>query len=180
MKKILLVLAAALILVSCGWTNKDIINPDAEYLYFYGATCPHCTELNTQIKTAWILEELSIEKREVWYNNENQALFQEVVTELWLDESKVWVPFVLEKSIENTLQNFELSSKSSIKLDIIKAIKDYMVVSIDECICDYIPQIVTTAIATIITGELTKLICIQEHYNIKVDNLKWSEDQITS
>ena len=55
-----------------------------------------------------------------------------------------------------------------------------MVVSLDEWICDYIPQIVTTAIATIITGELTELICIQEHYNIKVDNLKWSEDQITS
>jgi hypothetical protein len=54
-----------------------------------------------------------------------------------------------------------------------------MVVSIDEWICDYVPQIVTTAIATIITGELTKIICIQEHYNIKVDNPKWSEDQIT-
>jgi len=73
-----------------------------------------------------------------------------------------------------------LTSKSSIKLDITKAIKDFMVVSLDEWICDYIPQIVTTAIATIITGELTELICINEHYNIKVDNLKWSEDQITS
>lgn len=98
MKKLLLVIVAAFILVSCGWTQKDIINPDAEYLYFYGATCPHCIELNKQLDEADILEELSIEKREVWYNNENQKVFQEVVNQIGLDESKVWVPFVYEKS----------------------------------------------------------------------------------
>jgi len=58
-------------------------------IYFYGATCPHCVDLNKQIKDAGILEELSIEKREVWYNDENQKVFQEVVTKIGLDESKV-------------------------------------------------------------------------------------------
>jgi len=98
MKKILLLIISAVVLASCGWTNKDIINPDADYVYFYGATCPHCIELNKQLDEAWILEELSVEKREVWYNNDNQAVFQAVVDEIGLEESRVWVPFVYEKS----------------------------------------------------------------------------------
>jgi len=98
MKKLLLVAIVAILLASCWWTNKDIINPDADYVYFYWATCPHCVELNAKIKEADILEDLSIEKREVWYNKENQKVFQEVVNQIGLDESKVWVPFVYEKS----------------------------------------------------------------------------------
>ncbi len=116
MKKLLLLALAAFVLVSCGGTNKDIINPDADYVYFYGATCPHCIELNKQIEEAGILEELSVEKREVWYNNENQKVFQEVVTEIGLDESKVGVPFVYEKTTWNhvvgTDQAFEMLSNS--------------------------------------------------------------------
>ena len=98
MKKILLFIVAAFVLASCGWSNKDIINPDADYVYFYGATCPHCVELNKQIKDAGILEELSIEKREVYYNQDNQKKFQEVVDELGLPSWEAGVPFVLEKS----------------------------------------------------------------------------------
>ena len=116
MKKLLLLALAAFILLSCGGTNKDIINPDAEYLYFYWATCPHCIELNKQLDEAGILEDLSVEKREVWYNNDNQAKFQEVVTEIWLDESKVGVPFVYEKAtwehVVGTDQAFEMLSGS--------------------------------------------------------------------
>ena len=116
MKKILLLIVAAVVLASCGGTQKDIINPDADYVYFYGATCPHCIELNKQIEEAGILEELSVEKREVWFNNENQAVFQSVADELWLDDSKVWVPFVYEKAtwehVVGTDQAFEMLSGS--------------------------------------------------------------------
>lgn len=116
MKKILLIALATFLLVSCGGTNKDIINPDAEYLYFYGATCPHCIELNKQIDEAGIIDQLSVEKREVWYNNDNQAAFQAIVDEIWLEESKVGVPFVYEKAtkkhVVGTDQAFEMLSNS--------------------------------------------------------------------
>lgn len=116
MKKLLLIALATFLLVSCGGTNKDIINADAEYLYFYGATCPHCIELNKQLDEADILDQLSVEKREVWYNNENQDKFQEIVNQIGLDESKVGVPFVYEKAtgqhVVGTDQAFEMLSNS--------------------------------------------------------------------
>lgn len=116
MKKLLLIALATFLLVSCGGTQKDIINPDAEYLYFYWATCPHCIELNKQLDEADILDQLSVEKREVWYNNDNQAAFQAIVDKIWLDESKVWVPFVYEKAtwehVVGTDQAFEMLSNS--------------------------------------------------------------------
>lgn len=102
MKKLfslLLLLITSIFLVSC-WssTSQDIINPDAQYLYFYGATCPHCQELNKKIKTAGILDQLSLEKREVYYNTENNALFLKTAKELGLKEWDFGVPFVLEKA----------------------------------------------------------------------------------
>lgn len=76
-KKLLTTLALTFLLVSCGGSSADIINPDAEYLYFYGATCPHCQELNKKIQDAGIIDQLSVEKREVYYNSANNALFLE-------------------------------------------------------------------------------------------------------
>lgn len=116
MKKIIIGLIMALFLASCGGTQQDIINPDADYVYFFWATCPHCIELNKQIEEADILDKLSVEKREVWHNNENQKVFQELVNEIGLDESKVGVPFVYEKStgehVVGTDQAFEMLSGS--------------------------------------------------------------------
>jgi len=40
--------------------------------------------------------------------------------------------FPMDKTMETTLTNFELKSKSSIKYDITKAIKDFMTASVDE------------------------------------------------
>ena len=116
MKKIILAVFATLLLISCGWTQKDIINPDAEYLYFYGGTCPHCIELNKQLDEADILEQLSIEKREVYYNKDNQQKFQELVDELGIPSGEAGVPFVYEKAtkthVVGTDGAFEMLSNS--------------------------------------------------------------------
>lgn len=99
MKKILLWIIAIFFLTSCGGnSNVDIINPDAQYLYFYGATCPHCQELNRKIKEVWWIEQFSIEKREVYYNAENNKLFLQTAKDLNIPEDKIGVPFILEKA----------------------------------------------------------------------------------
>jgi hypothetical protein len=97
MKKIILVLLASLALVSCvERAEVDIINPDAEYLYFYGATCPHCQNLNKQVKELDLFSQISVEKREVYHSNGNRAVFSETAKKLGLKESDMSVPFVYD------------------------------------------------------------------------------------
>lgn len=98
MKKIIFTLIAALfILASCGGERAptDIINPDAEYLYFFGASCPHCQELNRIAESKDLYSQISIEKREVYSNTENQAIFLALIEELDVEGSGV--PFVYDK-----------------------------------------------------------------------------------
>ena len=97
MKKILALLITSLIvLASC--TSKppvDIINPDAEYLYFYGASCPHCQELNAIAQERDLYSQIPVEKREVWSNPENNQMFQDLIEEL--EYEGAGVPFVYDK-----------------------------------------------------------------------------------
>ncbi len=98
MKKILITFICSLFLVSCGWGDADVINPDAKYLYFYWATCPHCQELNKKLEEVWGIEQYPVEKREVYYNKENQTAFQEIITQYNIPQKDAGVPFVLEKA----------------------------------------------------------------------------------
>ena len=98
MKKLLLFLGLAIALVSCTPVSDDIINPDAEYLYFYGKTCPHCKEVNAYMAENNTHANYSIEKREVYQNSENQKMFQVVTASLGIPEGTVWVPFVVNKA----------------------------------------------------------------------------------
>ena len=96
MKKILLLVAVAIWLAACSaWASDDVINPDAEYLYFYGKTCPHCMEVNRYMNENDTMANYSIEKREIYQNQENNDLFQALTTSL---EIEGWVPFVMNKA----------------------------------------------------------------------------------
>lgn len=100
MKKVIFTLIASLfILASCGGNGKsnDIINKNAEYLYFFGATCPHCQELNAKVTAEDLFSKIEVEKREVYFNNANREIFLAVTKELGLKESEVGVPFVYDK-----------------------------------------------------------------------------------
>ena len=96
MKKILASLLVSLfLLVSCGERPPvDIINPDAEYLYFYGATCPHCQELNKIAEERDLYSQISVEKREVYNNPENRDIFLALIEEI--EPRSDWVPFVYD------------------------------------------------------------------------------------
>lgn len=97
MKKILGVLLISLFfLTSCGKSSSvDIVNPDAEYLYFYGATCPHCQELNRIAEEENLFSKIAVEKREVYFNNANREIFLKLVEEI--KPERDGVPFVYDK-----------------------------------------------------------------------------------
>lgn len=97
MKKIIWILIVSLIfLASCGKSNStDIINPDAEYLYFFGATCPHCQELNRMVEEEDLFSKIAVEKREVYFNNTNRDIFLKLVQEI--QPERDGVPFVYDK-----------------------------------------------------------------------------------
>ncbi|MCH8518502.1 hypothetical protein LAT59_01955 [Candidatus Gracilibacteria bacterium] len=100
MKKLLLVLLllSSLIFISCSeTTGDDIINPNSDFLYFYGKTCPHCQELNKELEALDMYSLVSIEKRETYFNNDNRLLFLAATEELGIDPSRVGVPFVLDR-----------------------------------------------------------------------------------
>ncbi len=98
MKKIIIGLFFTLFLLSCGNSSTDLINPEANFQYFYGATCPHCQELNRRIESSGGIEQYSVEKREVYYNRDNQTAFQNVIRENNIDQRDAGVPFVFDKS----------------------------------------------------------------------------------
>lgn len=100
MKKILIFLSVFSIFILAGCAtpaSDDIINPDSDFLYFYGKTCPHCQELNKELETLGMYSLVSIEKRETYYNNENRLMFLAATEALWLESSKVGVPFMLDR-----------------------------------------------------------------------------------
>lgn len=89
---------SAFLISSCGSSSSvDIINPDAEFRYFYGATCPHCQELNEAVKSEDLFSKISVEKREVYYNVANRDAFLALTKELGLSEKDTGVPFVYDK-----------------------------------------------------------------------------------
>jgi Zn ribbon nucleic-acid-binding protein len=96
MKKIFFLVIAAIFLASCGSSAQpiNIINPDAEYRYFFGASCPHCQQLNRDATEINLYSRISIEKREVYGNEENRQMFLDLIAELGIDDSGV--PFVYD------------------------------------------------------------------------------------
>lgn len=97
MKKIISLLVVSIFVLASCWNRApvDIINPDAEYLYFFGATCPHCQELNKIAEERDLYSQISIEKREVYSNAENRDIFLALIEEIQPDSDGV--PFVYDR-----------------------------------------------------------------------------------
>ncbi len=90
----------SVVIASCSLTPAadDIINPEADYVYFYGKTCPHCQEMNAWMRENDTHSKFAIEKREVYFNPENSAAFTAVTNALGMEEWSAGVPFMLRKS----------------------------------------------------------------------------------
>lgn len=70
---------------------------EANVYIFYGKTCPHCEEAMKYLDKIKNKYDLNIIKYEVWYNQDNQALMDEIAD--FLDVNASGVPFVI---IDNT------------------------------------------------------------------------------
>lgn len=127
MKKIslsVIVLALVCLLVTGCGTKK---NKEAVTLYeFYGSTCPHCMDLNEWIendlmKDSKYNKKVKVEKFEVWGDQDNQKLMQDVAAELGVEARGV--PFIVIGN-ESTSGFSELQTPAQIKKMIDKAYKD--------------------------------------------------------
>ncbi|MDD2870975.1 MAG: hypothetical protein PHS49_03210 [Candidatus Gracilibacteria bacterium] len=102
MKKIIIAIISLFFLFSCsGNTNldmKDVINPDADYVYFFGKTCSHCIKVAEYFNANDIMNKYKIEKREVWENEDNAKIFNEKIEDLGINPEEVGVPFVVRKN----------------------------------------------------------------------------------
>ncbi len=98
MKKLIFLIISLFFLFSCTSSNNlDVINPNADYIYFYGKTCSHCIKVNEYFVENDIMNKYSIEKREVWNNTENAKIFKTNIERLWLVPEETGVPFVIRK-----------------------------------------------------------------------------------
>ncbi len=102
MKKILLCIVLFLSVFSFSSCVKiewdDIINPEADFIYFYGKTCPHCVALNKELIKKDIYSYNILEKKEIYKNSTNQEEFNTLTAKLGLAREDVWVPFLYDKA----------------------------------------------------------------------------------
>ena len=70
--------------------NEEVSN---KYIYYYGQWCTHCASLDSYLeKTNWY-DKLWIEKKEVYFDNDNRNEMLEAWKRLWISDSSIWVPF---------------------------------------------------------------------------------------
>lgn len=65
-----------------------------EIVFYYGATCPHCKDVEEWMNKNKIEEKIKIEKKEVWSNQDNAAEMTKVAEVCNLDTSSIGVPFL--------------------------------------------------------------------------------------
>lgn len=76
-----------------------------KYTYYWGNGCPHCSKVNAYMKWVDAESKIDIDKKEIWRDRENAALFTKDAERLGLDTAKLWVPFMIVNTdgVETTL-----------------------------------------------------------------------------
>jgi glutaredoxin len=65
-----------------------------EIVYYYGATCPHCKDVEEWIKKNKVDEKIKIQKKEEWNNHDNASEMIKVAESCGLDTTSIGVPFL--------------------------------------------------------------------------------------
>ena len=89
-----------------NWTMKKIILllifllipnfASAKYIYYYWETCPHCANVWEYFLDNDIEDKFEIEKKEVYFNENNRDDFLALWKSLWIKLEKLWVPFLYD------------------------------------------------------------------------------------
>lgn len=95
MKKIMLFFLLSLIFF--GSTSS--VFAETSYLYYYGEWCPHCANVDDYMTGVDGYSRVNIEKKEVYYNQENAKSMSDDAERLWVK----WggVPFLIIRDDEN-------------------------------------------------------------------------------
>jgi len=72
----------------------------AQYIYFYWEWCPHCHEILKYFEDNNIDNKFDIEKKEIYFNNENREELLNIWSNFWITLSNIWVPFLVDSNLE--------------------------------------------------------------------------------
>jgi glutaredoxin len=95
---------------------KGAVFEKEELVYYYGSTCPHCSEVSAWIEAEKIKEKLpSLKKREVYQNEANNKMLEQAAIECGLDPTAIGVPFVYDngKCYVGSIEAKEILKKKS-------------------------------------------------------------------
>lgn len=68
---------------------------ETTYIYYYGQWCSHCAKVDRYMgKVDWYTQ-LNVEKKEIYFEQENSAEMLEAWKRLWLSDKEIWVPLLL-------------------------------------------------------------------------------------
>lgn len=77
-----------------GQNTQTSQNADNRMILFVGTGCPHCKIVEDYIQQNQIDSKLSIDQKEVFYNKDNQRLFEEKAKVCKLDLNNLGVPIL--------------------------------------------------------------------------------------
>lgn len=93
MKKILAIVASFFVLLFSF--SSSFAQEEKTIYYFYGIGCPHCATVSEYFEENDIYEKYPLEKKEIYQNKENAALFNEVMEERGVPVFQRGVPTVV-------------------------------------------------------------------------------------
>lgn len=102
-KKIVSIVAIIILLivgiVIWGMTSQNASAPIAEVngtVYYYGAECPHCKNINKFLEENKISEKVTFTKKEVWHDSGNAKEMMAVANQCGINKNDVGVPFIFD------------------------------------------------------------------------------------
>ena len=87
---------------SASWITSESVIENTTYTYYYWQGCWYCANVDKYMNAVDGYEKLDIEKKEIYYNDQNREDMLADAQKLWLDPSSIWVPFLIINSQENS------------------------------------------------------------------------------
>ena len=78
-------------------TGDTLENPvsDTNYIYYYGQGCAYCANVDSYLKKVDAESKIDIEKREIYFNEDNRARMAADAERVGLNPESVGVPFLI-------------------------------------------------------------------------------------
>ena len=93
-KTIIILIAAILIVIGVIFIFRQ--KPAQGITLFYGQECPHCVNVEQYIQDNKIEEKVKIDKKEVYYNQENAKELGKIASGCGKDANQIGVPFLYD------------------------------------------------------------------------------------